>query len=140
MNNYTSQSIKALVIGFISVAFLSIITDIILERIGVLPPQTQPALYIWWMLLLALVYRSFFTVFGGYIAAKLAPRKPIHHAVILGLIGMIFATLGAIANWNKSTGQEWYPVLLIFISLPATWLGGKMQTMTIKKEVKNGRK
>lgn len=119
------KSIGALVAGFITVAVLSIVTDVLLEKLGIFPPQQQASLYVWWMLALALMYRTIFTIIGGFITAKLAPNSGLKHAVVLGLIGMLFATIGAIANWDK--GNQWYPVLLILVSVPSTWFGGKLQ-------------
>ncbi len=124
------RSIVAIVVGFFAVALLSVVTDMILEKIGFFPPLAQPNAYVWWMLFIAFIYRTIFTVVGGYITAKLAPSKPVKHAVILGVIGMVFATLGTVANWDK--GAQWYPILLILISVPSTWFGGKLQTNSLK--------
>jgi len=121
------KSIGALLVGFITVAILSIATDMLFEVLHIFPPQNQPQVYAWWMLPIALLYRTLFTLFGGFVTAKLAPNKKVLHAIILGTIGMVFATGGAIVNWDKSLNAEWYPLLLIFVSIPATWLGGRLQ-------------
>jgi hypothetical protein len=34
--------------------------------------------------LLALVYRTVYGILGGYVTARLAPRAPMRHALILG--------------------------------------------------------
>lgn len=128
MKHHVRKSIVAVILGFLTVGVLSIATDMILESVGVFPSQAHPQLYASWMLLLALFYRTFFTITGGFLTAKLSPSKPIRHAVILGAIGVVFATLGAAANWDKSVGAQWYPLLLILVSIPATWLGGKIQS------------
>ena len=124
MNKTTFKSIGAILAGFITVVILSIVTDFILETLGVFPPPVK-GLFTTWMLILALLYRSAYTVLGGYITAKLAPDRPMRHAIILGLIGIIAATLGAVAGWNLS--QHWYPIALIITALPCTWLGGKLK-------------
>jgi positive regulator of sigma E activity len=49
------------------------------------------------------------------------------HVIILIILGTIVGTLGAVANWDKSLGQEWYPVLLVVLSIPAVWWGGKLK-------------
>ncbi|SRR5258706_6748815 len=127
MNKETFKSIGAILAGFITVFILSVVTDLILEKLGIFPPQTQPESYTWWMLLIALVYRSIYSVAGFYLAARLAPNRPMRHAIILGVIGTLFATLGAIANWNLSA--NWYPVLLVLVTLPCAWLGGRLVEM-----------
>ena len=117
------KSVRAILAGIITGAALSIGTDKILEKAGFFPPQ-QPGLFLWWMLLIALLYRGVYTILSGYVTAKLAPQNPLKHAVILGIIGVVVTILGSIANWDKSAA--WYPVALILITLPCTWLGGKM--------------
>jgi multisubunit Na+/H+ antiporter MnhB subunit len=122
------KSIGAVLAGFIAVFILSVGIDAVLEKPGVFPPQKNPAAYVWWMLLLALVYRSIYTVAGGFITAALAPNWPMIHAIILGVIGLIFALLGLIVNWSKTGPSSlWYPLLLVILALPCVWLGGKLK-------------
>jgi len=134
MNKKTIKSIGAILAGFITVFVLSVVTDVILEKIGVFPPLSNPEAYVWWMLLLALIYRSIYSVIGFYLTGILAPNRPMRHAIILGIIGTVFATLGAFANWGKSApGTEWYPILLVLVTLPCAWLGGKLAESKKKK-------
>jgi hypothetical protein len=77
------------------------------------------------MLMVALAYRCLFAIAGGYVTAMLAPNRPMRHAIILGLIGVVASILGTITGWNLSA--HWYPILLILTSLPCTWLGGKLK-------------
>ena len=124
MNKNTLKSIEAVLAGFITVFVLSVGTDFILEKLGFFPPANEPDAYTGWMLMLALIYRSIYSVAGFYLAATLAPRAPMRHAIILGIIGAVFATLGAMANWDRSA--NWYPVLLVLVTLPCAWLGGRL--------------
>ena len=116
------KSIGAILAGTIAGAVLSIGTDFILEKIGLFP-SPKPGLFLWWMLLIALIYRGIFTIISGFITAALAPKNPIRHAIILGIIGVVVTMLGSIANWDKSAA--WYPIVLILITFPCTWMGGK---------------
>ena len=127
MNKETFKSIGAILAGFVTVFILSVATDLLLEKIGFFPPATKPESYTWWMLLIALIYRSIDSVAGFYLTARLAPNRPMRHAIILGIIGTVFAALGAIANWNLSA--NWYPILLVLVTLPCAWLGGKLAEM-----------
>lgn len=118
------KSLGAIVAGFVTVFALSTLTDIVVEGVGIFPPSTEPDAYVWWMLLLALIYRIAFTILGGYITARLAPRKPLNHSIILGLIGTLGGITGVIAAWHL--GNHWYPILLAATALPSTWFGGKL--------------
>lgn len=77
---------------------------------------------VWWDLVIALGYRSIYTIVGGALTARLAPARPILHAVILGAIGTAAALAGTILMWNL--GSQWYSILLTAVSVPCTWLGG----------------
>jgi putative Mn2+ efflux pump MntP len=77
------------------------------------------------MLTLALVYRTIYGVAGGYVTAMTAPKKPLRHAIILGTIGIILSTLGAIVGWDLSA--HWYPIALVITALPSTWVGAKLK-------------
>lgn len=116
------KSIGAVVVGFISVALLSVLTDFILESAGILAPASNPSATVPWMLALALGYRSVYTIMGGYITAKLAPRHPTRHVVALMILGGIGGIAGAIGGW--SLGNHWYPVLLAITGPLFVWLGG----------------
>lgn len=114
------RSVGAVVAGFAAVVVLSTATDAVFHALGVFPPVGQPmsaGLYV-----LALAYRTLFTVAGGYITARLAPRRPLAHAVVLGVIGIVAGSAGTVAMWQ--TGDQWYPIALVLLALPSTWLGG----------------
>ena len=122
----TLKKIWAIIAGLLIVAVLSVLTDAVMEKLGVFPGQAHPEAYTQWMWALALGYRVIYTILGGYVTAKLAPTRPMAYAITLGIIGIVLASLGAVANWSKSSNGEWYPIMLIITSLPSTWLGGKL--------------
>ena len=124
MNMSSLKSIGALIGGFVTVVILSIGTDLILEKVGIFPPP-NPELFVTWMLVLALIYRSAYTVAGGYVTARLAPNRPMRHAIILGCIGIVAGTIGAVVGWKLQ--HHWYPISLIVTALPCSWLGGKLK-------------
>src|SRR6266516_4082849 len=93
------RSIGALLAGFVTVVILSIGTDMVLHATGVFPPLGQPMRDA--LLLLALAYRTLYGVAGSYIVARLAPDRPMGHALVLGSIGLAVSIVGAVATWNK---------------------------------------
>jgi hypothetical protein len=67
-------------------------------------------------------------ILGCYVAARLAPGRPLGHALALGVIGALLSGLGAVATWNAGPefGPAWYPLTLVAISLPCAWAGGQI--------------
>jgi hypothetical protein len=118
------RSIAAILIGFFSVAILSLVTDQVLHVLNVYPPWGEPM----WdprLNFLALSYRTVYTIFGGYLTARLAPRAPMRHVAIVGTIGTVLATLGAVVAIRMADlGPNWYPIALAVTGFPCVWVGG----------------
>jgi hypothetical protein len=117
------HSTGAVLMGFLTVLVFSIGTDEVLHVIEVYPPWSQ-LLYDTGLLLLALCYRIVYTVAGGYITARFAPRDPICHAIVLGVVGLLMGAAGAIATIPMNLGPAWYPIALAVTALLCSWLGG----------------
>jgi peptidoglycan/LPS O-acetylase OafA/YrhL len=128
------RSIGAVLAGFLATFILSIATDLVLHAAGVFPPWGQPmsdALFV-----LATVYRTIYTVAGGYVTARLAPGRPMAHALALGIVGLFAAVAGTVATWNKGPefGPKWYPLALVVLAIPCVLFGGKLaQHATARK-------
>lgn len=123
MKKETLKSIGAVIAGFALLVILSMTTDIILEKAGVMktePFVENPV----WLIAIIILYRTVFNTLGCYLTARLAPNKPMKHAIILGIIGVVLTIVGLIAMWDIP--PRWYPIALIVLTLPAAWLGGKM--------------
>lgn len=123
MKMETLKSIGAVIAGFALLVILSMTTDIILEKAGIMktePFVENPV----WLIAIIILYRTIFNTIGCYLTARLAPNKPMKHAIILGIIGVVLTIVGLIAMWDIP--PRWYPISLIVLTLPAAWLGGKM--------------
>jgi hypothetical protein len=125
MGKNTYKSIGAVVAGLITGAVLSIGTDFALGALGIFPP-IGTGTFLPWMLVLAFIYRSIYAAAGGFVTAMLAPNQPMRHVVILGIIGIMVSAVGVVVGWRLS--DHWYPIALVVIALPCTWLGGKLKT------------
>jgi len=128
----TGRSIGALLAGFLAVVILSIGTDGVLHAMGTFPALGQPmsdALF-----LLATAYRIVYGVAGSYITARLAPDRPMQHALVGGAVGLVLSIVGAVATWNRvpSLGPHWYPLVLVATALPCAWLGGKLRLIQLR--------
>ena len=130
----TWRSVGAIFAGALVAIVLSLSTDSLLVAAGVFPPLGQR--FSDNLLLIATAHRSIYGVLGAYVAARLAPRRPMKHALILGVIGLAISILGTIATWNKGPafGPHWYPLALDLLAMPQSWLGGKLRELQITRE------
>jgi len=122
-----NNSVVAVLAGLFVNAILSSATDMILVAVGVFPPLHEfgnPAFFSDSLLLLALLYRTAFGVFGCYLTARLAPRRPMTHSLALAGIGFLIGVAGALATWG--VWQSWYSLAIIAVTLPSGWLGARI--------------
>ncbi len=127
------RTIGAVVAGIVVGAALSILTDILLRSAGVFPAlgvRMADSL-----LALATAYRTVYSVLAAYVTARLAPSRPMFHALLAALIGIVLATIGAVVTWNAGPqyGPHWYPIALIVLALPTAWAGGRIRETQIAK-------
>lgn len=117
------RSIGAVFAGLLTIVVLSIAADLILHGTRVFPPPGQPMAAGLW--LLAIAYRAVFGVAACYLTARLAPSRPMAHALILGLVGTLIGTVGAVSTWDRGPGfgPRWYPIAVAAIPIPCAWLG-----------------
>lgn len=123
----TLKGIGAVLAGMIFIVLSHTGTDFLLEKLGIFTSPDQ-GFHTTWMVVTATIYRSLFTVAGGYITAALAPNRPMYYATILGVIGIVAGTAGAIVTIPMGIAPAWYPIALVALALPCTWLGGKLKT------------
>ena len=68
-------------------------------------------------------------------AIHVAPRNPMKHALILGVVGTALGLVGVAATWNLGLGPRWYAIGLAVLATPQCWLGGKIHEMLSAKSV-----
>ena len=121
MNKNTLRSIGAVLAGAVAGILLSIGTDETLHAAGIFPPSDA-------LFLLATVYRNIYGVAGSYITARLAPSRPMMHAIVLGVLGLVANIVGTVGTWNKGPefGPHWYPLALVALAMPCAWVGGRL--------------
>jgi hypothetical protein len=129
------RSIAAVLAGIVTGIVLSVGTDLVMHAMGYLPPLGERASD--GSLAVATVYRTVYGVLGAYITARLAPYRPMLHAMVLGSLGFVVSGAGAAATWNKGPafGPHWYPVALVVLALPAAWVGGRWREAQISTRV-----
>lgn len=126
------RSVLALLAGFAVGIILSLGTDLGLHAVGVAPALSER-----WpsqLLLLATVYRAVYSVIASYVVARLAPYRPMGHALVGGAVGFGLSVLGAAATWNRNLGPHWYSIALLVIALPSAWIGGALRLRQLQAE------
>ena len=123
------RSVGAVVGGALIGIVLSVATDAALRAVKVLPELGVPAGSP--VLALATLYRTVYGVLGAYATARWAPRRPMLHVTVLGVLGLLASTAGAVATWSQEAvyGPHWYPLALVVLALPTAWLGGWLGSM-----------
>ena len=131
----TLRSIGAVLAGMVVGIALTLGTDEVLHIVGVFPHWGQSMVGYDGALLLATAYRVVYEILGSYITARLAPNRPMLHALVGGVIGFIVSIVGAVATWNggPAFGPHWYPLALIVTALPSAWVGGKLRLMQLRQ-------
>lgn len=123
LQRHVGRSILAIAVGLLMNFVGGLGLDQIFHELDVYPPWGEP------MNepgdnLLALSYRIVIAIASCYVAGRLAPWAPMRHALILGGIGFLLSSLGAMAAANMNLGPTWYSLTLVSVTLPCAWLGG----------------
>ena len=125
------KSIWAVVAGVLVIIVVTTLVDIVLHATSVFPPMDRPINDA--LALFATSYRIVISVGGAWLTARLAPDRPMRHAMILGAVGTVLGLVGVVATWNLALGPRWYPILLAVLAIPQCWVGGKIHEIRSRK-------
>ena len=117
------RRIGAVLGGLVAIFAVTTATDVVMHLTGVFPPMDAPPMS-GPLFLFAFGYRFVFDVGGSYLTARLAPDRPMRHALALGAIGLVLSIVGAVTM--KGAGPAWYPIALAASALPCAWLGARL--------------
>jgi hypothetical protein len=118
------RSVGAVLAGLVGIFAVTTAVDIVMHATGVFPPSYATTPMSSALFLLAFAYRFVIDLAGSWLTARLAPDRPMRHALALGWVGLGLSITGAIALWNA--GPHWYPIALAASALPCAWLGGRL--------------
>jgi hypothetical protein len=126
------RRLGAVLAGLLGVIILSLGTDVVMHATGIYPPWFQPMAQA--LFLVATAYRIVYAIAGSYITARLAPDRPMQHALVLGVVGLALSIAGAVGTWNAGPefGPKWYPLALVATALPCAWVGGRLRVMQLR--------
>src|SRR5213076_3120288 len=117
------RSVGSVFGGLAAVFLITTVTDVILHATGVFPPWSQRMADT--LFLVALSYRVVYGIVGGYVTARLARRRPVTHAVALGMAGVAVSVVGALVQAaHPEMGPTWYSLVLVAVAVPTAWAGG----------------
>jgi len=135
MNKNTLKSVAAVVMGALVGILLSTASDAVMRAMGYFPVGRQP------MgdgpFAAATLYRTLYGVVGAYLTARLAPDRPLMHALILGSLGFVASIVGAAAMWGRlpALGPKWYAIALVVLAIPTAWVGGTLRLMQLRHQM-----
>jgi hypothetical protein len=119
------RSLWAVLAGFIFIGVLANGSAAITRAISPWAFDPRGATMNTSILLVMLAYSSVYGVVGCYLTARLAPSRPMRHALILGLLGVIIACVNAAAMWGRV--PSWFAVVNVLAMIPLAWLGGRLR-------------
>lgn len=123
--------IIAVAAGIVITMVLSISTHEILHLIGLFPAPTEP-MFNTKLLLITLIYHSLYAIVGAYFTAKIAEKKAIKAAFLLGSKEAIMWLIGTLLLWHHTLG--WFNITKAIMGIPLALIGGKIYKMHKKKK------
>jgi hypothetical protein len=118
------KSVWAVAAGALVIIVVTTIVDVILHVVGFYPAMDQPINDV--QSAVGTFYRIVIGIAGAWLTARLAPDRPMRHALILGYIGTVLGLVGLIVTWNKALGPRWYSVAHVVLAIPEVWVGAKL--------------
>jgi hypothetical protein len=117
------RSVGAVLGGVFATFVVTTAVDVLLHALHVFPGWKErmgDGLFV-----LALAYRLPCNIAGGYVTARLASSRPVAHALALGAVGTVLATLGALAMGQYGPG--WYSIANVVVAFPCAWAGARLR-------------
>lgn len=124
-----SRSLLAIVTGFVLIGMLSVCTDMALRMAVPMLFETDGSTSSTPMLLMTIAYVGLYATLGCYLAARMAPARPMRHALVLGILGLAFNIAGTTRTWTRY--PVWYHVVSLTLVMAWAWLGGRMREQEI---------
>ena len=125
------RSIAAVLVGFVLIAALSFGADAVLRQAMPEAFDASGRVESSAVLLLIMGYVGLFAVTGCYLTARLVPRRPMLHALVLGALGLAFNVAGSVAMWD--TAPAWYHAASLALVMPYAWLGGRLHEVELER-------
>lgn len=116
------RSIGAVAVGFLFIAVLSFGTDILLRVTFPDDIDVPGEIVSLRVLALSLTSAAVYATVGAYLTARLAYSRAMWHALLLGVLVLVFTVINADLLWTLAA--MWYKLASLAIVMPCAWLGG----------------
>lgn len=133
-----ARSILAVVVGYLLIGFLSFGADVVMHNL-------RPEVYLDGgrlqhtpTLLAVMLYVAVFAILGCYVTARLAPRSPMKHALVLGALGMVTQVAMWSIAWN--TVPAWFHIVSLALVMPYAWIGGRIREKELERGGQNAQR
>lgn len=129
------RSILAVVVGFLLIGALSVGADMLVRQLAPGAYDGTRMTSVAW-LVVTQAYVAVFAVLGCYVCARLAPDRPMQHALVLGALGLVFNIVGSYARWNDV--PVWYHVVALAMTMPYAYAGGWLRERELARQAPTG--
>ncbi|HET9004641.1 MAG TPA: hypothetical protein VFN39_11625 [Gemmatimonadaceae bacterium] len=125
------RSVLAIVAGFVLIGLLAFGTDGLAHAIrpDIFGPNSSTSNMPY--LVIAIIYVGVYATAGCWLAATLAGRRPMFHALLLGVLGLVFNLAAVPGMW--SLFPHWYTVVSLILVMPFAWLGGRIRERQLER-------
>ena len=125
-----ARSILAVATGFILIAVLSFAADFALRAVfpGAFPQAGMVTDTT--VLVLSSLSVAVFAIGGCYLAARMAPDRPLRHALVLGVLGLVFQL--SMLPMTLGTVPAWYLVGNLVLVMPYAYAGGWLRERELR--------
>ena len=125
------RSVLAIIAGFLIIGLLAVASDGVAHAIrpDIFGPNSSTSNVPY--LVIAIIYVGVFATAGCWLATALAGRRPMFHALILGVLGLVFNLAAAPGTWNLF--PHWYTVVSLILVMPFAWFGGRIRERQLER-------
>jgi hypothetical protein len=121
------RSIIAIVVGVVVLLATALLTDAILLKLFPAIVDAHGRVTSAAVAFLLMSYALAYCVLAGYVAALVARRREVEHALVLGVVLVVLLIYPTIKSWD--TTPVWYHVALFALTAPACVAGGRWRAL-----------
>lgn len=118
------RSVLAVVAGFLVIGALAFGTGKLMQTTWPAQHDAAGTPTTTLMMIVQLFYVGVYATFGCWLAARLAPGRPMLHALVLGALGLALNIPSAIVM--RDSAPAWYLAAGVVTTMLWAWLGGRI--------------